>query len=50
MMTVVDQASPWLTPSSTFAATIHPQLGAQISMAGIGMATAQPASRTGLRP
>jgi hypothetical protein len=25
MMTVMDHARPWLTPSSTLAATIHPQ-------------------------
>jgi hypothetical protein len=50
MMTVVDHARPWLIPSSTFAATIQPQVGAQISMAGIGIAVSQPASRTGLRP
>ena len=28
MTTVIDQARPWLTPSSTLAATIQPQLGA----------------------
>ena len=50
MMTVVDQVSPWLTPSSTLAATTHHQVGAQISIAGTGSATSQPATSTGLRP
>ena len=50
MITVVDQVRPWLTPSSTFAATIQPQDGAQISSSGTGTATSQPATSTGLRP
>jgi hypothetical protein len=50
MMTVVDQVSPWLMPSSTLAATIQPQEGPQISRAGTGSATSQPATSTGLRP
>ena len=50
MITVVDQVRPWLMPSSTFAATTQPQVGAQISSSGTGRATSQPATRTGLRP
>ena len=38
MMTVVDQVRPWLTPSSTLATTIQPQVGAQISSSGTGSA------------
>ena len=36
MMTVVDQVSPWLTPSRTLATTTQPQVGAQISSSGTG--------------
>src|SRR5215468_8321480 len=36
MFTVIDQASPWLTPRSTLAATIHHHAGAQASMNGTG--------------
>src|SRR5436190_79685 len=43
MITVVDQVRPWLTPSSTLAATTQPQLGAQISSGGMGSAASQPA-------
>ena len=50
MMTVVDQVSPWLMPSSTLAATTQLQAGAQISSSGAGRATSHPATRTGLRP
>ena len=50
MMTVVDQVRPWLMPSSTFAATTHAQLGAQISSSGTGSPISQPATSTGLRP
>jgi hypothetical protein len=50
MMTVVDQVRPWLMPSSTFAATTQPQVGAQISSSGTGTATTHPATSTGLRP
>ena len=50
MITVVDQVSPWFTPSSTLAKMTHPQVGAQISSSGTGMAMSQPATRTGLRP
>ena len=50
MITVVDQVSPWLMPSSTFAAMTQPQVGAQISSSGTGRATSQPATSTGLRP
>ena len=50
MMTVVDQVSPWFTPSSTLANTIQLQLGAQINSNGTGRPMIQPATRTGLRP
>ena len=50
MMTVVDQVSPWLTPSSTLATRTQLQLGAHISRNGTGAATSQPATRTCLRP
>ncbi len=50
MITVVDQVSPWLMPSSTFAATTQPHDGAQISSSGTGTATSHPATSTGLRP
>jgi hypothetical protein len=50
MITVVDQQSPWLTPSRTLAATTQPQLGAQISSSGTGSPASQPATSTGLRP
>ncbi len=50
MITVVDQASPWLMPSSTLANTIQPQDGAQMTSSGTGRATSQPAVRTRLRP
>jgi hypothetical protein len=43
MTTVIDQASPWLTPSSALAATIQPQLGATAIISGTGSASAQPA-------
>src|SRR5438034_1237426 len=50
MITVVDQHSPWLTPSSTLANTIQPQLGAQMISNGTGSPASQPATRSGLRP
>ena len=50
MMTVVDQVRPWLIPSRTLAAMIHPQDGAHINSSGTGRPTSQPATRTGLRP
>src|SRR5437879_1208977 len=50
MMTVVDQHSPWLTPSSTLANTTQPQLGAQMMSSGTGSAASHPATRSGLRP
>jgi hypothetical protein len=34
MMTVIDQAKPWLMPSSAFAATIQPHVGPHPSMIG----------------
>src|SRR5712691_11300253 len=36
MFTVIDQARPWLTPSSRLAATIQPHAGAQASRNGPG--------------
>src|SRR2546421_10135662 len=50
MITVVDQHNPWLTPSSTLANTIQPQLGAQMMSSGTGSPANQPATRSGLRP
>src|SRR2546425_6871054 len=50
MITVVDQHSPWLTPSSTLANTIQPQPGAQMMSSGTGSPASQPATRSGLRP
>src|SRR2546429_2056602 len=50
MITVVDQHKPWLTPSSTLANTIQPQLGAQMMSSGTGSPASQPATRSGLRP
>ena len=44
MFTVIDQASPWLTPSSTFAATIHHHAGAQASRNGTGSPATHPAT------
>src|SRR5438445_6918572 len=50
MLTVIDQARPWLIPRRTLARITQPQLGAQISKSGTGKAANQPATRTGLRP
>ena len=50
MMTVVDQVSPWLTPSSALATSTQSQVGAHISRNGTGAATSQPATSTCLRP
>ena len=50
MMTVVDQVSPWLTPSSALAASTHDHVGAHMSRNGTGAATIQPATSTCLRP
>ena len=50
MITVVDQVSPWLTPSRTLANTTQPQVGAHINSNGTGSPISQPAIRTGLRP
>ena len=49
MMTVVDQVSPWLIPSRTFATSTQFQVGAHISRNGTGTATSQPATAC-LRP
>src|SRR4051812_38788095 len=40
--TVIDQVSPWLTPSNAFAATIHDHVGAQPMMIGTGIASSHP--------
>src|SRR5436190_18067073 len=50
MITVVDQQSPWLTPSSTLAATTQPHDGASITRKGTGRPSSQPATRMRLRP
>jgi hypothetical protein len=50
MITVVDQVSPWLTPSNALANRIQDQLGAHMSRKGTGMATSQPPTSTCLRP
>ena len=50
MITVIDQAKPWLTPSSALAAITHVQLGAQMIMKGTGKPRSQPRTRTRLRP
>ena len=48
MRTVIDQARPWFTPSSAFAATTQPQLGATAISSGTGRATAHPTIRSAL--
>ncbi len=50
MITVVDQVSPWLMPSSTLAATTHAHDGAQITSSGTGRPASHPATSTGFRP
>lgn len=50
MITVMDQAKPWLSPSSTLAATTHSQLGAATIMKGTGKPSSQPITSTRLRP
>src|SRR3989440_12989745 len=50
MMTVVDQAKPWLIPRNTLAATTIAQLGAQIIMGATGRAATHPRARNGFRP
>ena len=50
MITVIDQARPWLMPSRALAAMTHSQLGAQMIMKGTGRPTSQPSTRTRLRP
>ncbi|HEV2257997.1 MAG TPA: hypothetical protein VGS06_33095 [Streptosporangiaceae bacterium] len=49
MFTVIDQAWPWLIPSSTFAATIQPHPGPYASRNGTGKPAAQPATSRCLR-
>src|SRR5581483_6593742 len=50
MITVIDHAKPWLTPSSTLAATMYAKFGAQMIMKGTGTPTSQPKTSTRLRP
>src|SRR5690349_7000715 len=50
MMTVIDQASPWLMPRSTLAATTHSQLGPHMIMNGTGRPNSHPATSTCFRP
>ena len=50
MTTVIDQARPWLMPSSTFAATMKPHDGARPIMSGTGSATSQPITSSRFRP
>ena len=50
MITVIDQAKPWLMPSSALAATTQSQLGAHMIMNGTGRPTSQPRTSTRLRP
>src|SRR5215469_16720452 len=49
MFTVIDQARPWLTPNSTFAATIHHHAGAHASRNGTGTPATHPATSRVLR-
>ena len=42
MLTVMDQARPWLIPKNTLAIMIHPQEGAQININGTGIANSHP--------
>ncbi len=49
MFTVIDQARPWLTPSSRLAATIQPQAGPQASINGTGSPATHPATSRLLR-
>src|SRR5829696_4716755 len=46
----MDQARPWLTPSSTLAATIHPHEGASMIMNGTGTPISHPANSTFFLP
>ena len=50
MITVIDQARPWLMPSSALAAMTQSQLGAQMIMNGTGRPKSQPRTSTRLRP
>src|SRR5256885_321951 len=46
MTTVMDHASPWLSPSRALATTTQAQLGATPISSGTGSATTQPAIRS----
>ena len=48
--TVMDQASPWLIPRRTFAATIHDQEWANSTSRGTGTAASQPRTSRRFRP
>lgn len=50
MITVADQASPWLIPNSTLASTIQPQVGARMRRNGTGSPASHPATSSLLRP
>src|SRR5579863_4294864 len=50
MITVIDQAKPWLMPSSAFAAMIQLQLGPQAIMNGTGRPKSQPTMSRYRRP
>src|SRR5579859_873639 len=50
MITVIDQANPWLMPSRALAAITQLQLGPHMIMKGTGRPTSQPRIRTRLRP
>src|SRR5215203_3803794 len=50
MTSVIDQASPWFTPSSALAATTQPQFGATAISSGTGSASAQPRMSSRRRP
>ena len=50
MITVIDQASPWLAPRKRLATTMKPQLGASPIKSGTGRASNQPNTSSRLRP
>ncbi len=50
MFTVIDQATPWLTPSRRLAAPTHPHEGARMMSGATGIAASHPASNTLRRP
>jgi hypothetical protein len=50
MITVIDQAKPWLMPRSALAAMTQPQFGPQPIMNGTGNPISQPRISMSLRP